>query len=89
MDIVEEIQKIKLRNKKVEADKAWETSLFRKLLVSILTYIVTAAVFYLIGVNNYYLSALIPTLGYFLSVQTIPYARDWWIKKYEKERKFE
>jgi len=35
-----DIELIKQRNARVEADKAWETSLFRKILVAVLTYIV-------------------------------------------------
>ena len=35
-----EIEKIKERNKKVEVDKAWETSFVRRLCICILTYIV-------------------------------------------------
>ena len=33
-----EIEKIKERNKKVELDKAWETSFVRRLCICILTY---------------------------------------------------
>lgn len=40
MNIQKEINQIKERNKKVEADKAWETSLSRKILIAILIYIV-------------------------------------------------
>jgi len=35
-----EIEKIKGRNRRVEADKAWETSLTRKILIAVLTYFV-------------------------------------------------
>ncbi len=83
-DLADEIEKIKERNKRVEADKAWETSLFCKVLISVFTYLITAIVFYLIGVENYLASALIPTTGYFLSVQSLPFIKKWWIKKYYK-----
>jgi hypothetical protein len=82
MDIEKEIEKIKKRNEKVEADKAWETSSFRKSFIVLVTYIITAIVFYLIGVRSYLLNALIPTTGYFLSIQTVPFIKNWWIKKY-------
>lgn len=36
----EEIEKIKLRNKRVELDKKWETSITRRLCIILLTYIV-------------------------------------------------
>ncbi|MDO8507641.1 MAG: hypothetical protein Q7S53_03660 [bacterium] len=83
-DLESEINDIKERNKRVEADKAWETSLFRKVLIMAFTYIITAMVFYLLGVDNYLASALIPTIGYFLSVQSLPFIKKWWIDKHYK-----
>ena len=44
-EIKKEIQEIKERNRKVEKDKAWETSWTRKILVAILTYIVVVLFF--------------------------------------------
>ena len=38
--IKNELREIKERNKRVELDKAWETSTFRKILVGVLTYAV-------------------------------------------------
>jgi len=35
-----EINKIKTRNKKVEFDKAWETSTTRKIIIALLTYLI-------------------------------------------------
>ena len=81
MNLEEEINKINGRNKRVEADKAWETSLFRVILISAVTYLVTSFVFYIIGVESYLLSAVIPTTGYFLSVQSIPFVKKWWIAR--------
>ena len=40
MDIEKEINDIKERNKKVELNKAWETSWTRKLCIMFLTYII-------------------------------------------------
>lgn len=71
MDIEKEINLIKERNKKVEADKDWETSLFRIVSIVVMTYIITAVVFYFIGIKNFLLSALIPTVGYYLSMQLL------------------
>lgn len=82
MNCEEEVTLLKERNRRVEADKAWEVSVFRKSLVALLTYVVTALVFYIIGVDKYLLSAFVPTVGYLLSIQTIPLVKRWWIKKY-------
>ena len=82
--IQNEISLIKERNKKVEADKAWETSKFRIFSVVLMTYIVTSIVFYFIGVHDFMLNALIPTTGFYLSTQSLPFIKKWWIKKYYK-----
>jgi hypothetical protein len=84
MEIHEELKTIQERNNRVEADKAWETSTFRKLLIAAITYVIAAIVMYAIGVSNFYLSALIPTLGFLLSTLTIPSVKRWWIRKYFK-----
>ena len=36
----EDIEQIKERNRRVETDKAWETSLFRVITITIITYII-------------------------------------------------
>ena len=46
--IEEEINNIKLRNKRVEENKAWETSLTRIICICLLTYIVVVIYSYLI-----------------------------------------
>lgn len=77
----QEIETIKSRNKRVETDKGWETSLARIMSITILTYLVTTIAFYSIGVSNPYLGALIPTLAFFISMQSLPFIRKIWAKK--------
>ena len=84
-EIKKEIDLIKERNKKVEADKAWETSGVRVVSVLVMTYVVTAIVFYFLGVQNFLLNALIPTVGFYLSTQSLPLLKIWWINKYYKK----
>ena len=50
-DLEKEIENIKSRNKRVELDKKWETSLTRKICICVLTYIVVIIYSYL--VRNY------------------------------------
>lgn len=76
-----EIETIKERNLRVEADKAWETSNFRIFSITIIIYIIAAILLYSIGANNYLLGALVPAIGFFLSTQTLPAIKRWWIKK--------
>lgn len=81
----QEVEKIKERNRRVEADKAWETSLFRTLTIAISTYVVVAVFLYLLGVESFLLSATVPALGFFLSTQSLPFIKNWWIKNRSTE----
>ena len=78
--IKKDIQEIKERNARVEADKAWETSLFRKILITVLTYIVIVIFFIFAGFSKPFLNAIVPTLGFILSTASIPYFKKLWIK---------
>lgn len=77
-----EIRTIKDRNVRVEADKAWETSNMRIGSIMMVTYIVAAIVMYTIGVKNYLLSALVPVVGFYLSTQSLPAIKRYWMRKY-------
>ena len=62
------IEQIEQRNKRVEEDKAWETSFTRRLCIAILTYIVVVIYSYTISkINNIFLSSLVPVIGFTLS----------------------
>lgn len=78
--LTQRIAQIEARNKKVEANKAWETSLTRRLLIVIATYIVMVLVMRSIGVVNYYVNAIIPTLGFFLSTLSFSAVKFFWLK---------
>ena len=77
-----EIEGIKARSARVEADKAWETSQFRILTITFITYMLATLVLYVIGIEKPYLGSLIPTLGFFLSVQSLPVVKRHWVKNY-------
>lgn len=80
--IIEEINKIKDRNAKVQADKAWETSLFRKILIAILTYLVVVLFFYFADLPKPLVNAIVPTIGFALSTFSLSYFKKYWINKY-------
>ena len=84
MDLEKEIKLIKERNSRVEADKAWETSLTRTILIATLTYITILIFFLFIGVQKPFLTALVPMIGFVLSLQTIPVVKKWWVKKNQR-----
>lgn len=82
LDLKQQIQAIHERNKRVEADKAWERSGFRIGTICIITYITAGVVLYGIGMKDFYLGALVPVAGFFLSTLSLPAIKKWWIKKY-------
>jgi len=76
----QDIQKLKDRNKKVEANKAWEISFTRKLLLATITYLIAAFTLIEINNNSPWLNALIPALGFYLSTLTLPFVKSLWEK---------
>lgn len=77
----EEIEKIKLRNKRVELDKKWETSITRRLCIILLTYIVVVIYSFMIRkVSNIWLSSLVPVIGFTLSTLSLKLIRKIWTK---------
>lgn len=80
--IEQEIKTITERNHRVEADKAWETSLFRLLSIAVVTYFVAAFLLYVIDAEHYRLGALVPAVGFMLSLQTLPVLKRWWTLRF-------
>jgi len=82
---VSELAAIHARNAKVEADKAWETSWMRRLIIASATYAII--LFFLLSINapNPYLNALVPTLAYLLSTLTMPFLKQYWLKHFYKK----
>lgn len=79
MNIEEEIKNIQNRNRRVELDKKWETSLTRRLCIMILTYIIIVIYLYLIrNNNNIFLSSIVPVIGYLLSTLSLKLIRKIW-----------
>jgi preprotein translocase subunit SecF len=75
----QEIEQIKERNRRVELDKAWETSLARKILVAILTYFVIVIFFVFARLPKPFLNAIVPTVGFVLSTLSVPVFKKMWI----------
>lgn len=76
-----QIQAILDRNKKVETDKAWETSLTRKLFITLFTYLCALVWLMLIKQPLAWLTAAVPVLGYLLSTLTLPPLKKYWLRK--------
>jgi hypothetical protein len=86
MDKLEErVAKIEARNKKVETDKAWETSITRKVLIAIFTYLAIALYFQFVVKIDPWINAIVPTVGFLLSTLTMPLFKNLWKKMIYKK----
>lgn len=76
---------IEERNQRVEADKAWETSWMRRLLLVIFTYLAVGLYLWAIDVARPWTNAIVPSAGFLLSTLTLPLFKKWWLKSFYKE----
>ena len=80
-ELEERINKIELRNKRVETDKAWETSWTRRICIMVLTYIIVIIYSYIVrNYDNILLSSLVPVIGFTLSTLSLKLIRKVWEK---------
>lgn len=86
-DIEKRIEAIEARNKKVEADKAWETSWARRLSIAVLTYFVVVVFLIAIKKPQPFINAFVPPIGYVLSTLVMSGIRDSWESKYKRSAK--
>ncbi len=85
-ELENEINKLKERNKRVEADKAWETSWARKILIFILTYFVIVLFFYFAELPKPFINSIVPSLAFVLSTLTLPFVKKKWVKSNNKKK---
>lgn len=83
-EIENELKKIRERNKRVELDKAWETSFARRCLLLIFTYLAVGVYLYAINIPKPWLNAIVPAIAFMLSTLTLPFFKKLWIKISEK-----
>ena len=79
-----EIRKINERNKRVEADKAWETSWARKIIISVLTYAVIVLFFFAANLPKPFINSIVPAAAFVLSTLTLPIFKKVWLKVHNK-----
>lgn len=75
-----EIRAILERNKRVEADKAWETSWARMALIALFTYLAIALYLNAIHIARPWLNSVVPAVGFMLSTLTLPFFKRLWLK---------
>ncbi|OGL35177.1 hypothetical protein A3F65_01485 [Candidatus Saccharibacteria bacterium RIFCSPHIGHO2_12_FULL_47_16b] len=76
--VEERLVAIEARNARVEKNKAWETSLTRRLSIALLTYFVVVAYLLLIDNDRPYVTAIVPAVGYFLSTLVMRNIKSLW-----------
>lgn len=84
--VKERLNIIEERNKRVELDKAWETSVTRKIIIAILTYLVIVLFFITANLPNPFVNSIVPTVGFILSTLSLPYFKKFWISRINKKK---
>ena len=79
-NLKKEIIQIKERNKRVEGDKAWETSLARKCLITLLTYLVVVLFFYFAGLPKPFTNPIVPSVAFLVSTLTLGLFKKLWLR---------
>ncbi len=80
-----EIETIIKRNKRVEADKAWENSWSRRLMIAGGTYLIVAIDLLILDVPHNWLHAIVPSGAYLISTLTLPVMKRVWTDKFYKK----
>ncbi len=79
-ELEKEIENIKERNRRVEADKHWETSYTRRVLLVIFTYLAIGFYLQAIRIPQPWLNAIVPAVAFMLSTLTLPFFKKLWMK---------
>ena len=79
-ELKNEIEEIKKRNQRVELDKAWETSVARRLLILCLTYIVMVVFFCVASLPKPFVNAVVPAVAFVLSTMSVSIFKNLWLK---------
>ncbi len=84
-NLLEKIEQLEERNKKVEAEKAWEISLTRRILLIIFIYLAISFYFKAINISKPWLNAIVPAFAFMLSTLTLPFFKKLWLNtRYKK-----
>lgn len=79
-DLKLKIHKIEERNKKVEADKAWETSWTRRIILFLLTYIVIVIFFVYAELPKPFVNSVVPALAFVISTLSLRFFKKVWLR---------
>lgn len=84
-DLKNDLEQIKARNKRVETDKAWETSWARKFFIAIATYLLIVVFFIFAKLPDPFRNAIVPALAFIISTLTVPLIKEFWLKNIYKK----
>jgi len=79
-ELEKDIIEIKERNRRVESDKAWETSWTRRALIFVFTYMVFMIFFVVAHLPKPFVNSLVPAIAFVLSTLSISFLKRIWLK---------
>jgi phosphate/sulfate permease len=85
-ELLRRIEKLEARNRRVEGDKAWETSWFRRISIMVFTYLVVVLYLKVVVHINPWINALVPVLGFTVSTLTLSLLKKSWLERKNKEQ---
>lgn len=85
-DLETRLSAVEQRNRRVDGDKAWETSLTRRALIMAFTYVIVLLYGFAIDAGNPALNAVIPAAGFLLSTVTVPAVKRRWLGRFRSDR---
>ncbi len=85
-NLEERVAKLEVRNRRVEADKGWETSWTRRLSIMLLTYLTVVFYLHFVIHINPWINALVPVIAFFLSTLTVSQLKKRWLRRNNKVR---
>lgn len=83
-NLKDEIEAIHARNRRVEADKAWETSNTRTAFIAIATYLLILGFMHLINDDHPFLKAFVSAGGYLITTSSYDLLKKWWLERNRK-----
>lgn len=80
-ELEKQIEQIQARNRRVEADKAWETSKTRNVFIAVVSFLLVYLVMTLINADNPFFNALISSAAYLFSTTSLGVLKNWWLSR--------
>ncbi len=81
----ERVAVIEERNRRVETDKAWETSWTRRGIIAAVTYVCAFILLSAMNSASAWQSAFVPVMGYVASTLSLPLAKAAWAGRRQRQ----